>query len=105
MLVSFWNVRKTRYAYKELKSVKQTMEYFREFYEWGTETKILVRDKLAHENVSDIRVLDLWVIFRTGDAFRNAKLLWDNDEFKVYAQGKQEDLGEWESIRQANEGE
>lgn len=99
MLVSFWNLWRTKKAGKAL-----TKE-FEGMWKWAAETRIVVRDKLGHENVSDIRVLDLWVIFRTGQAFRNAKLLWDNDEFKVYAQGKQVDLGEWESIRKTSEGE
>lgn len=99
VIISFVNVWRVKRARKGL------TEEFQGMWKWAGETRIVVRDKLGHENVADIRVLDLWVIFRTGQAFRNAKLLWDHNEFKVYAQGKQEDLGEWESIRKANEGE
>jgi hypothetical protein len=88
-----------------MRGIKGQFQSMREFWEWGKETRIVVRSKLAHEFVTDIRVLDLWVVFHTGQAFRNAKLLFDNDDFKVYAQGKQDEESEWETIRKASEGE
>ena len=72
---------------KKANAQLRAMQEMRELWEWGTETRIAVRDKLSHEFVSDIRVLDLFVLFKTGQAYENAKMLWQNEEFKVFAAG------------------
>lgn len=82
--ISYRNLRKVNKAGKRMK------EAF-EFYRWAKESRIVVRDKLEHREMVDLTVWELYRRFERGDVFRNATMLYDNTEFKVYAQGKTEE--------------
>lgn len=82
---------RTKKAERRMQEARRTLAEACEFWKWGQGTRVVVRDKLAHENVTNMEVFELYLAFRNGQAFRNAKLLFDNNEFKVYAQGKAEE--------------
>lgn len=88
--VSYVNWVKTKKASKEMEKLEKDFRAIREFYEWGNSTRIVVRDRMSHEDVANVNVAELHGAFRRGDVFRAAKMLFQNNEFKVYVQGKGE---------------
>lgn len=89
--VSWWNWYRVKKAGKEIQEARESMETFREFLEWGTETRIVVRNRLTHEDAYNATVFQLYTKFKYGNVFRNATMLHQQDDMKVYAAGKAED--------------
>lgn len=80
----------TRKSVKRMEAMREEMAGIRKFYNWGKDTRIVVRNKLDHVNVTDKALLDLYKDFEMGKAFRNAAMMYQNQEFKVYVQEKGE---------------
>jgi hypothetical protein len=78
---------RTRKAVKEMEAARTALRGIQEFWEWGAYTRIGVRDKRNHEFVTYTRVLDLFLLFKTGQVYENAKMLFQNEDFKVFAAG------------------
>lgn len=88
--VSWALAMRTRKHLRLMRELEAQMGGIRKFYNWGKECRIVVRDKVGHVNVTDKSLLDLYMDFEMGRAFRNAAMMYQNEEFKVYVQAKGE---------------
>jgi hypothetical protein len=87
MIAAVFLVR-TRRLRRQMDEMAERLTMFRSFYEWGATTRVVVRDKQNHADAKRITVWEMWETFEKGDAFENAMMLFQNTDFKVYAQGK-----------------
>lgn len=79
-------LQKSRTARDTCLKAHASMRESMEFTDWATRTRIVVRDKENHYDVYQATIQTLYAQFLNGEAFRNAKLLHDHNDFKVYAQ-------------------
>lgn len=70
----------------QMKDMEAEMKAVTHFFNWAMGARIVVRNKMSHENVVDVSLYSLYTQFQDGEAFKHAKLMYDNNEFKVYAQ-------------------
>lgn len=76
----------TRRLKNRMEGLKAKFERLQEFEKWAIGARIVVRDKASHEFVSDTTLYALYVQFQSGQAFRHAKMLYEHNDFKVFAQ-------------------
>lgn len=83
---SNWRLSKSNVARCE--EIQDRMRESNEIHAWATDAQIVVRDRTQHTDVMNTTVFALYGRHRDGTEFRNATMLYQNDEFKVYAQSK-----------------